>query len=226
MHSCKSLIACDNVFFSPILSLKAHSYHATPVALLQSRVLMPFVDSSSIDDKSCLLVLMRIVQYHYLGTAPPVGAAPPLPAQLNQPLDSFVSHHRILLVASSRNPIHPSASYPSQTSTSPRRIHKRGRVRSSNTLRLSRSALFGSRLATRFYDASSLFFGLWSSSLSMLRLSVCLNMCHHFNALTGASSAPRIVLVCFPLVEPPSSTHAFALRIARPIKITCCTSGN
>jgi hypothetical protein len=112
MHSCKSLIACDNVFFSPILSLKAHSYHATPVALLQSRVLMPFVDSSSIDDKSCSLVLMRIVQYHYLGTAPPVGAAPPLPAQLNQPLDSFVSHHRILLVASSRNPIHPSAIVP------------------------------------------------------------------------------------------------------------------
>jgi hypothetical protein len=126
MHSCKSLIACDNVFFSPILSLKAHSYHATPVALLQSRVLMPFVDSSSIDDKSCSLVLMRIVQYHYLGTAPPVGAAPPLPAQLNQPLDSFVSHHRILLVASSRNPIHPSASYPSQTSTSPRRIPQEG----------------------------------------------------------------------------------------------------
>jgi hypothetical protein len=137
-----------------------------------------------------------------LGTAPPVGAAHPPPAQLDQPLDSFVSHHRILLVVSCRNPFTSSNSYPSPTSNLASADPTQGVVRSSNTLRLSSSALSGSRLATRFYDASSLFFDLWSSSLSVLRLRVCLNMCHHFNALPGASSALPTTSVRFPLVEP------------------------
>ena len=169
MHSCKSLIACDNVSSRPILSLKL-TYHATPVALLQFRVLTPFIDSSSIDDKSCSLVLTRNVQYRYSGNSPPVGATPASTAQLNQPLDSLVSHHRILLVASSRNPLHPFTSYPSRNPTSPRRIPQEGWVRSINMLRLSSSALFGSRLATRFYDDHSLF------SISGLRLFRCCDL--------------------------------------------------
>lgn len=74
-------------FFSPILSLKL-TYHATPVALLQSRVLTPFIDSSSIDDKSCSLVLTRNVQYRYSGNSPPVGATP-ASTRATQPTSRF-----------------------------------------------------------------------------------------------------------------------------------------
>ena len=98
------------------MSLLAHliiQALTTPVALLQFWALTPFIDSSSIDDKSCLLVLTRIVQYRYSGNSP-ASRSHPASAQLNQPLDSFVSHRRILLVVSSRNPTHPSTSYPSR----------------------------------------------------------------------------------------------------------------
>ena len=55
----------------------------------------------------------------------------------------------------------------------------------------------------------------------MLRLRVCLNMCHHFDALPGASSHLSLLPTRRATIK-----HTRLLRIARPIKITCCTSGN
>lgn len=79
MHSCKSLLTCDNVFFSPILSLESLKLTlTTPIALLQSWALTPFIDSSSIDDQSCLLVLTRTVQYRYSGNGPARSESPRL----------------------------------------------------------------------------------------------------------------------------------------------------
>lgn len=220
MHSCKSLLACDNVFFSPILSLKLTL--TTPVALLQSWALTPFIDSSSIDDKSCLLVLTRIVQYRYSGNGPARSESPHLHPRNSTNL-SIRSSRTIVSFLSRRLVIHfthPHRTHPA-TLTSPRRITQEG----SGTIQQHASVIQPSslRLSSRnsVYDASSLFFGLWSSSLSMLRLRVCLNMCHHFDALPGAFSHLSLLPTRRATIK-----HTRLLRIARPIKITCCTSGN
>lgn len=162
-----------------------------------------------------------------LGTAPLVGATPPPPR--NSTNLSIRSSRTIVSFLSRRLVIRLTPLHRTHPETSPRLggSHKRGRVRSrNNTLRLSSSALFGSRLATRFYDASSLF------SVSGLRLFRCCDFV--FVSICATTSPPCLArpLLCpssyfyLPLVEPSSSTHAFVLRIARPFKIICCTSGN
>ena len=98
---------------------------------------------------------------------------------------------------------HPHRTHP-VTSTSPRRITQEGRVRSINTLRLSSSALFGSRLATRFYDDRSLF------SVSGLRLFRCCDSVFVSICATTSTPCPARVLC---------STHRLSLLPTRRASI-------
>ena len=135
-------------------------------------------------DADCTVSLFR-------ETAPPVGANPRLHPRNSTNL-SIRSSRTILSSLSRRLVIHfthPHRTHP-VASTSPRRIAQEGWVRSSNTLRLSSSALFGFRLATRFYDASSLF------SVSGLRLFRCCDLV--FVSICATTSTPCPARLCSP----------------------------
>ena len=88
----------------------------------------------------------------------PASRSDPTSTRATRATSRFVrlapSYPSCRVVSSSNSPVHRTRP---TTTASPRRITQEGPGTIRNTLRLSTSALFGSCLATRFYDASSLF---------------------------------------------------------------------
>jgi hypothetical protein len=125
-----SLLSPATMFSSRPSYHPSSLFHTTPVALLQSRVLTPFIDSPSIDDKSCSLVLTRIVQYRYSGSRPASRSLPRLHRlhPRNSTNLSICSSRTIVSSLSRLLVIHFTRPYRTTpiTSPSPRRIAQEG----------------------------------------------------------------------------------------------------